>query len=119
MGILAEIPAITPGVRIFQWTGVAFNDTLDSVFIPGVRSLTVGLYQDGGTFGDASFGWHGSMLYDVDAGFVALTDARSDTVLAQTLANKVDEILQLPLRVKPVVSGTSGSGLRLILVARF
>lgn len=101
------------GVSIWKWSDVTYNSECDPVFVTKAKELTV--QANGGTWGDISVAWQGT-IDPSGLGYVPMTDAQSGTALAQASADSISELLQIPVLVKPVLSGSSGSGLTLYLM---
>lgn len=81
--------------------------------VSNFREFTVQAYD--GTRGSLAVAWHGT-LDENELGYAALTDA-AGTAISQT-GTEVTEVLQVPYKIKPVISGAGGSAVRIRIFCR-
>jgi hypothetical protein len=105
-----EIALSDDRVFVTTWTGIASGDTCEAVRRGAVRDRCV---QVTGTFGAATIAIQGS---NDSENYAALKDTLGNA-LSFTSAG-IKQVLEIPLYIKPTISGSGGTGLTIVMVQR-
>lgn len=88
-----------------------------------VFPIEVGHYKElmvqsvSGSWGTKKVAWNGTLFND-GSNMLPLTDSQSGSVLEHDAADGLDEILQIPRMVEPIITGSGGTAITILVLGK-
>lgn len=107
-------PGLTPGYVLWRYENVGAGDTCLPITVGGYRELTV--QSVSGSWGTKVVTWEATLNPD-GSDTLPITDAQSGSGLTHS-ANGLDEILQIPTCIQPIISGSGGTAITIWVLGK-
>lgn len=113
MAAVSEVSNVHDRIKIFQWTLTTADATGSALVIPSHADKTVQAY---GTWGSGTLTIQGAN-HPSSPTWATLTD-QIDNALSFTDDTKIEVIAQNPYQIRPVLTGSTGATVTVVLVVR-
>jgi len=114
MAAVAEITHPFDRIKVFIWTLTTADPTGDPLVLPTAADKTVQAY---GAFGSGTLTLQGAN-HPSSPTWATLTD-QVDNNLSFTDNTKIEVVAQNPFQIRPVLTGSTGASITVLLVVRF
>lgn len=105
----------TVGYVVWKYTSVGAGDTCSPIEVGHYKELMV--QSVSGSWGTKKVTWKGTLFND-GSNMLPLTDSQSGSGLEHNAADGLDEVLQIPRMIEPVISGTGGTAITILVLGK-